>query len=97
MNMNTEEQDPEWDQEEKPERRRSNHHRDRKQNLEEQILNVAKDDHLKAREIVMIRRELMRLHYKVKNYHNQARMANGIMQLVIIALLLVILYRVYMI
>ena len=93
--MNVENQEPDWE-EERPERRRSQH-RERKQSLEEQISSVAKDDNLKARELVMIRKELLRLHYKVKNYHNQARISNGIIQLVIIALLLVVLYRIYMI
>jgi hypothetical protein len=92
--MSNETPDLEWDQEEKPERHRSRS-RERKQSLEEQVLNVAKDDIQKARELVMIRKELLRLHYKVKNYHNQARLANGIIQLVIVALLLVVLYRLY--
>jgi hypothetical protein len=93
--MSNESPDQDWEQEEKPERHRSSRHRERKQSLEEQVLNVAKDDIQKARELVMIRKELLRLHYKVKNYHNQTRLANGIIQLVIVALLLVVLYRLY--
>jgi len=88
----TSEQDWE-DQEEKPERQPRR--RDRKMMLEQEILKVSQDDVHRAREIVMIRKELNRLHYKVKTYHNQTRMVNAIIQLVIIALLLVIVYRLY--
>ena len=63
--------------------------------LEEEIRKVAEDDLQKAREIVMIRKELNRLHYKVKSYHNQSRIVNGIVQIVIVILLLVITYRLY--
>ena len=96
--MNTEEiHDEEWEREdEKPNKDRSSRHRrDRKLVLEQEIIKVAKDDMLKAREIVMIRKELNRLHYKVKSYHNQARVVNAVVQLVIVALLLVIVYRIY--
>lgn len=87
-----------WENEENTERRRSHssrHYREKKQSLEEQVLNVANNDLEKARELVMIRKELLRLHYKVKNYHSQARLTNSIAQLVIIILLLVILFRLY--
>ncbi|CAN5732033.1 hypothetical protein BH10BAC3_BH10BAC3_41960 [soil metagenome] len=97
-NMNTDEiHDEDWDREDEKsnQSRSSRHRRDRKQALEEDIIKVAKDDMLKAREIVMIRKELNRLHYKVKSYHNQTRITNAIVQLVIIALLLVIVYRLY--
>ena len=96
--MNTEEiHDEEWEREdEKPTKDRSSRHRrDRKLVLEQEIIKVAKDDMLKAREIVMIRKELNRLHYKVKSYHNQTRVVNALVQLVIVALLLVIVYRIY--
>lgn len=94
--MSSENHEEAWDSEDQPEnRRRRSSRRDRRQNIEEQVLNVAKDDMQKAREIVMIRKELLRLHYKMKTYHNQARLSNAIIQLVIVALLVVILFRLY--
>jgi hypothetical protein len=87
--------DQDWDQEDEKPRRNGSRRRDRKLMLEEEIRKVAEDDLQKAREIVMIRKELNRLHYKVKSYHNQARIVNGIVQIVIVILLLVITYRLY--
>lgn len=87
--------DQDWDQEEEKPRRNGSRRRDRKLMLEEEIRKVAEDDLQKAREIVMIRKELNRLHYKVKSYHNQSRIVNGIVQIVIVILLLVITYRLY--
>jgi hypothetical protein len=75
--------------------RTSRQKRDRKMMLEQEILKVSQDDMMRAREIVMIRKELNRLHYKVKTYHNQTRLVNGIIQIVIVILLLVIIYRLY--
>ncbi|MES2646313.1 MAG: hypothetical protein V4717_05520 [Bacteroidota bacterium] len=69
--------------------------RDRKMMLEQEIVKVSQDEMLRAREIVMIRKELNRLHFKVKNYHNQTRLVNAIIQIVIVILLLVIIYRLY--
>ena len=96
--MNTEEiHDEEWEQEEEQgtKSRSSRRRRDRKLMLEEEISKVAQNDMLKAREIVMIRKELNRLHYKVKSYHNQTRIVNAIVHLVIVLLLLVVIYRLY--
>ncbi len=75
--------------------RSSRQRRDKKMMLEQEIVKVSQDEMLRAREIVMIRKELNRLHYKVKTYHNQTRLVNGIVQLVIVILLLVIIYRLY--
>ena len=87
--------DQDWDQEEEKPRRNGSRRRERKLMLEEEIRKVAEDDLQKAREIVMIRKELNRLHYKVKSYHNQSRIVNGIVQIIIVILLLVITYRLY--
>ena len=93
--MSNDAQDQEWDQKERPERRRSNRQRERKLSLEEQVMNVAKDDIQKARELVLIRKELIRLQSRVKSYQNQTRIANAIVQLVVVGLLLAILYKLY--
>ena len=74
---------------------RSNRQRERKLSLEEQVMNVARDDIQKARELVMIRKELTRLQSRIKTYQNQARISNAIVQLVIVGLLLAILYKLY--
>lgn len=82
------------DQDEQP--RRSDYRRkERKIMLEQEVKKVYEDEMYKAREIVMIRKELNRLHYKVKTYHNQTRLVNAIVQLVMVALLLVIAYKLF--
>lgn len=69
--------------------------RDRKLMLEQEIKKLAEDEYEKARELLMIKKELNRLHYKVKNYHNQTRIVNAVIQVVIVILLLVITYKLY--
>lgn len=83
-----------WDQE-KSTKRTSSRSRERKLMLEEEVRRVAEDDMHRAREIVMLRRELARLHYKVKTYHNQSRIVNTVVQGLIVVLLAIILYKLY--
>jgi hypothetical protein len=93
--MENESQEMDWNQEETSERRQSKRHREKKQALEEQVNKVAQNEVEKAREIVLIRKDLLRLHFKVKNFHNQARVTNGILQTIIVLLLIAVLYRLY--
>jgi hypothetical protein len=86
--------DLEWDEaeeKEKAKQRRS----DRQARLEEDVKKIAQDDEAMAREIVLLKKELSRLHYKVKHYHNQSRVVNAIVNSVVVLLLIAILYKLY--
>jgi hypothetical protein len=68
---------------------------DRSLRMEEEIARIAKDESLKARELVLMKKEISRLHYKVKAYHSQNRILNIVFNIITISLLLVIAFRLY--
>ena len=82
----------EWDaQAEKKHSRRSGGNN----RIEEDAKKLAEDNAMLAREVLLLKKEMNRLHYKVKSYNNQNRVVNAIINTVVIALLLVITYRLY--
>jgi hypothetical protein len=91
--MNTE---PDQDNDGQSERRKSRRSSaDRSARMEEEVIKIANDDKALAREILLLKKEIGRLHYKVKNYNSQNRVINFVIAAVIIALLVVIAYRLY--
>ncbi len=86
--------EPEWDEAEERERSRVRKH-ERHAKLEQEIKAVASDELGMAREIVNLKKELNRLHYKVKHYQQQSRVVNAIVNTIFIILLVAILYKLY--
>ncbi|TAD85980.1 MAG: hypothetical protein EAY75_09845 [Bacteroidetes bacterium] len=64
--------------------------------MEEELKSLVKDEVKLAREILLIKKELNRLHYKVKDYNKQQSTINAIVNSVVIGLLLVIAYRLFL-
>ena len=86
--------DMDWDEadeKEKSKQRRNERHA----RLEQDVKKIAVDDEAMAREILLLKKELSRLHYKVKHYHNQGRVINAIVNSVVILLLIAVLYKLY--
>lgn len=86
--------DLDWDEAEEKEKSKSRRS-DRNARTEQDIKAMASDDAVMAREVMQLKKELSRLHYKVKHYHNQTRVVNAIVNSVVVALLLAILYKLY--
>ena len=64
--------------------------------MEEELKALVNDETKLAREILLLKKELNRLHFKVKNYHKQDKMISAIVNSVVIGLLLVITYRIFL-
>jgi hypothetical protein len=64
--------------------------------MEDELTSLVNDKTKLAREILLIKKELNRLHYKVKNYNKQQSTINAIVNSVVIGLLLVIAYRLFL-
>lgn len=64
--------------------------------MEEELKAMVTDETKLAREILLIKKELNRLHFKVKNYNKQQSTINAIVNSVVIGLLLVITYRLFL-
>ncbi|HMP92995.1 MAG TPA: hypothetical protein PKD90_09010 [Phnomibacter sp.] len=64
--------------------------------MEEELKALVNDETKLAREILLLKKELNRLHFKVKNYHKQERMIAAIVNSIVIGLLLVITYRIFL-
>jgi hypothetical protein len=64
--------------------------------MEEELKSLVNDEIKLAREILLIKKELNRLHYKIKNYNKQQSTINAIVNSVVIGLLLVIAYRLFL-
>jgi len=86
--------DHEWDESEDREKAKQRRN-ERQAKLEQEVKSLAGDDEAMAREILLLKKELSRLHYKVKHYHNQSRVINAIVNSVVILLLIAVLYKLY--
>lgn len=64
--------------------------------MEEELKSIVTDETKLAREILLIKKELNRLHFKVKNYNKQQSTITAIVNSVVIGLLLVIAYRLFL-
>jgi hypothetical protein len=64
--------------------------------MEEELKSLVNDETKLAREILLIKKELNRLHYKVKNYNKQQSTITAIVNSVVIGLLLIIAYRLFL-
>jgi predicted RNase H-like nuclease (RuvC/YqgF family) len=76
--------------------RRHSRHGEFSARMEEELKSLVQDETKLAREILMLKKELNRLHFKVKNYHKESRMISAIVNSIVIGLLLVITYRLFM-
>ena len=83
------------DDESSSSRKRRSRNSEQSAKFEEDVKALAGDDAMIARELLLLKKEMSRLHYKVKTYHNQTRIVNGIINTVIIGLLLVIVYQLF--
>ena len=87
-------QEQEWDETEEREQakqRRSERHA----RHEDDLKKMTQDEGAMARAVLLLKKEMSRLHYKVKHYHNQSRVVNAIVNSVLILLLLAVLYKLY--
>jgi uncharacterized membrane protein len=66
------------------------------QKMEEELKAILHDETRLAREILLMKKELNRLHYKVKHYNQQQRLMGAIVNSLVIGLLLVITYRIFL-
>ena len=86
--------DMDWEEAEEKEKAKQRRN-ERQAKLEQDVKKIAEDDEAMAREIILLKKELSRLHYKVKHYHNQSRVVNAIVNSVVVLLLIAILYKLY--
>lgn len=70
-------------------------HKDSAAKIQEEIISFQQDETKMAREIILLRKELSRLHYKVKAYQNNNRTMAIVFNTIIIALLVVIVFKLY--
>jgi ABC-type lipoprotein release transport system permease subunit len=71
------------------------HQREGQDRLEEEVKLFTEDPAKLAREILSLKKELNRLHFKVKNYQESNRSFQLIFNLIIVAMLAIIAYRVF--
>ena len=64
--------------------------------MEEELKALINDDAKLAREILLLKKELNRLHFKVKSYNKQQSTISAIVNSIVIGLLLVITYRLFL-
>jgi ABC-type lipoprotein release transport system permease subunit len=86
------EQEQEQEQEKKSSRRS---HRDGQEKFDQEVRLFTEDPAKLAREILSLKKELNRLHFKVKSYQESNRSFQLIFNIVIVALLAIITYRVF--
>ncbi len=85
--------------EEKTEETRGQHthrHRNSDERFEEEVKAFSEDNTKLAREIITLKKELSRLHYKVKTYQEKNRTFHFISNSIIIFLLALIAYKMFM-
>jgi uncharacterized protein YlxW (UPF0749 family) len=70
------------------------HHRQAKERFEQELLDFQKDESKMAREIILLRKEVNRLHYKVKTYQQKNYNLAIITTTLLLAVLSVIAYKV---
>lgn len=71
------------------------HHREHKEKFEEEVKAFTEDPEKLAREILSLKRELNRLHYKMKSYQESNRSLMLIFNILIMVMLMGIAYRVF--
>jgi ABC-type lipoprotein release transport system permease subunit len=84
--------DQERDQEKKSSRRTE---RDGQEKLDSEVRLFTEDPSKLAREILSLKKELNRLHFKVKNYQESNRSFQLIFNIIILVLLAIITYRLF--
>lgn len=70
-------------------------HRDSEARLEEEVRAFLKDETRMAREIITLRKELNRLHFKVKSYQQANKTMQTMYGVITLILLAIITYKVF--
>lgn len=79
-----------------PSRSRSSKHSERSQiKTEEELKTFLEDPTKLPKEIMLLKKELSRLHYKIKFYHQQERLGQLVIGSITLILLLIIAFRVF--
>lgn len=71
------------------------HHRDSEARMEDEIKAFLKDETRMAREIITLRKEVNRLHYKVKTYQQANKTMQTMYGVITLILLSIITYKVF--
>lgn len=71
------------------------HHRDSEARMEDEIRAFLKDETRMAREVITLRKELNRLHYKVKTYQQANKTMQTMYGVISLILLAIITYKVF--
>lgn len=82
----------EQEKEQQPSRK---HHRETQEKFDNEVRLFTEDPSKLAREILTLKKELNRLHYKVKNYQESNRSFQLIFNIIIVTMLSVITYRLF--